>query len=230
MNPWIIRTSLALNVLILAICVGVWLGRGLIIESVLERLAAARISFFESFPEARNDIVMLGDSITHGGEWSEMFPGLPIKNRGISGDTTTDVLLRLDPIVAAKPAAVFLKIGTNDLKRGPDRAASYQQYRQIATRIQSGSPATAIFLQSVLPREAAMREEVEAYNRQIKAIADELGVVYIDLYPAFLAPDGSIRDELTLDELHLSGEGYRVWQSQLEPVMRAARLESRIAN
>ena len=74
-----------------------------------------------------------------------------------------------------------------------------------------------------------MREEVEAYNRHIKAIADELGVVYIDLYPAFLAPDGSIRDELTLDELHLSGEGYRVWQTRLEPVMREADLDSGIA-
>jgi lysophospholipase L1-like esterase len=229
MKPWIIRTSLALNVLILALCVGVWLGRDQIIQSVLERMATARISFFDSFPGTQSDVVMLGDSITAGGEWSEMFPGLPIRNRGISGDTTTDVLLRLDPLVAAKPAAVFLKIGTNDLNRVPDRAVSYQQYRQIVTRIQSGSPATAIFLQSVLPREAAMREEVEAYNRQIKAVADELGVVYIDLYPAFLAADGSIRDELTLDELHLSGEGYRVWQSLLEPVMRAANLDSRSA-
>lgn len=229
MKPWIVRTSLALNLLILALCVGVWLGRDQIIQSVLERLAAARISFFESFPAAPGDVVMLGDSITHGGEWSEMFPGLPIKNRGISGDTTTDVLLRLDPIIAAKPAAVFLKIGTNDLNRGPDRATSYQQYRQIVSSIQAGSPSTAIFLQSVLPREAAMREEVEAYNRHIKAIADELGVVYIDLYPAFLAPDGSIRDDLTLDELHLSGEGYRVWQARLEPVVREADLDSGIA-
>lgn len=226
MKPWIIRTSLALNVLILALCVGVWLGRDQIIQSVLERLAVARISFFESFPGTRNDIVMLGDSITAGGEWSEMFPGLPIRNRGISGDTTTNVLLRLDPIVAAKPAAVFLKIGTNDLNRGPDRATSYQQYRRIVATIQAGSPGTAIYLQSVLPREAAMREEVEAYNRQIKTIAEELGVVYVDLYPAFLAPDGSIRDELTLDELHLSGDGYRLWQSRLEPFMRGAHRDA----
>ena len=52
MKPWIVRTSLALNLLILALCVGVWLGRDQIIQSVLGRLAAARISFFESFPAA----------------------------------------------------------------------------------------------------------------------------------------------------------------------------------
>lgn len=230
MKPWIFRISLALNVLILALGAGVWFARDQIIQSALERFAAARISFFESFPVTPGDVVMLGDSITAGGEWSDMFPGLPIRNRGISGDTTSDVLSRLDPIVAAKPAAVFLKIGTNDLSRGPNRVVSYQQYRDIVTRIQAGSPSTAIFLQSVLPRESAMREEVEAYNRQIKAIAAELGVVYVDLYPAFLAADGSIRDELTLDELHLSGQGYRVWQSQLEPVMREANLESGTAN
>jgi lysophospholipase L1-like esterase len=96
---------------------------------------------------------------------------------------------------------------------------SYQQYRDIVSRIQAGSPGTDIYLQSVLPRSAEFRAEVEAYNREIRAIADELGVTYIDLYPAFLAPDGSIRDELTLDEVHLTGAGYRLWQSRLQPTM-----------
>ena len=60
---------------------------------------------------------------------------------------------------------------------------------------------------------------MEEYNRHIEAIADDLGATYIDLYPAFLADDGSLRDELTRDEVHLTGEGYELWQSLLEPSM-----------
>lgn len=177
MKPWIVRTSLALNLLILALCAGVARSRP---DNPVRARATRRGQnrFFESFPGAQDDVVMLGDSITAGGEWSEMFPGVPIRNRGISGDTTSDVLLRLDPIVAAKPAAVFLKIGTNDLNRGPDRGYELPiGIEQIVSRIQAGSPTTAIFLQSVLPREAAMREEVGAYNRRSGHCRRASGVV-----------------------------------------------------
>ena len=118
-----------------------------------------------------------------------------------------------------RPAAIFLKIGTNDLTLGPELTVSYQQYRKIVSTIQAASPTTDIYVQSVLPRAVEFRDEVEAYNREIRTIASDLGVTYIDLYPDFLAPDGSIRDELTLDETHLTGAGYRLWQSLLEPTM-----------
>jgi lysophospholipase L1-like esterase len=166
---------------------------------------------------------MLGDSITHGGEWSEIFPGLPIVNRGIGGDTTTGVLARLDSIVDARPAAIFIKIGTNDLTRGPERDESYQQYREIITNIQDASPGTDIYVQSLLPRSVDFRHDVEAYNQKIRAISNELGVTYIDLYPAFLDPDGSLRDELTYDEIHLTGQGYQLWKSLLKPTMAGYR-------
>ena len=57
-------------------------------------------------------------------------------------------------------------------------------------------------------------------NRAIAALAAERNLTFVDLYPAFLGDDGSIRDDLTYDELHLSGAGYRVWQEQLEPFLR----------
>ena len=85
--------------------------------------------------------------------------------------------------------------------------------------MQVESPATEIYLQSILPRQAKYREKVEAFNREIQQVAVDLGVTYIDLYSGFLAPDGSIADELAVDELHLSGKGYRLWQSLLQPYM-----------
>jgi hexosaminidase len=219
MKKWVVRISITLNILVIAVCAGAWFNRDVFIRAFVEQLYVARVSFFDSFPLHGGDIVMLGDSITAGGEWREIYPGLPIKNRGIGGDTTTGVLARLESIVDGRPAAIFLKIGTNDLTLGPQRDESYKQYREIITTIQAKSPGTDIYVQSLLPRDADMRDEVEAYNREIGVIASELGVNYIDLYPAFLAPDGSIRDELTYDDLHLSGEGYLLWQSILEPTI-----------
>ena len=219
MKTWIFRISITLNIMIVILGVGVWLNKDVLIRKVVQTIYDARVSFFESFPLHSGDIVMLGDSITHGGEWSEVFPALPIKNRGISGDTTAGVLARLQSVVERKPAAIFLKIGTNDLAIEPQRDVSYQQYRNIIATIQASSPATDIYVQSLLPRAAEFQSDVEDYNIEIRSMANDLGVTYIDLYPAFLAPDGSLRDELTFDETHLTGSGYRLWQSLLEPTM-----------
>ena len=76
-------------------------------------------------------------------------------------------------------------------------------------------------MQSLLPRAAAYRERIESYNDALRGICREAGVVFIDLYPAFLASDGSLRDELTFDELHLNGAGYRRWQELLRPHLQA---------
>ena len=219
MKNWIFRISISLNIVIFVLGLGAWFNKEVFIRHFLLTIYESRVSFFDSFPLDPDDIVMLGDSITEGGEWGEIFPALPIRNRGISGDTTTGVLARLQAIVDAKPRAIFLKIGTNDLTLGPDRDVSYQQYRSIVATIQALSAGTDIYVQSVLPRGVELQDDVEHYNAQINTIANELGVTYIDLYPAFLAPDGSIRDELTFDETHLAGSGYRLWQSLLEPTM-----------
>ena len=219
MKNWIFRISISLNIVIFVLGLGAWFNKEVFIRHFLLTIYESRVSFFDSFPLDPDDIVMLGDSITEGGEWGEIFPALPIRNRGISGDTTTGVLARLQAIVDAKPRAIFLKIGTNDLTLGPERDVSYQQYRSIVATIQALSAGTDIYVQSVLPRGVELQDDVEHYNAQISTIANELGVTYIDLYPAFLAPDGSIRDDLTLDEVHLTGNGYRLWQSLLEPTM-----------
>lgn len=221
MKTWLCRISIALNILILALGLGAWFNRDYFVRGFLDTVYTARVSFFNSYPVHGDNIVMLGDSITQGGEWREMFPDLPLINRGIGGDTTTGVLARLDGLAAGQPAAVFLKIGTNDLTFVPDREVSFQQYRDIITTLQSAAPETDIYVQSLLPRSAEYRDEIEAFNHEIRIIADDRGVHYIDLYPSFLAEDGSIRDELTYDELHLSGDGYQLWQSILESAMAA---------
>ncbi len=176
-----------------------------------------RMDLFAATPLAVGDIVFLGDSLTEGAEWNELFPDLPVRDRGISGDTTAGVLQRLGTITSARPAAVFLLIGTNELGPALDPAPSLARQREILARIRRESPDTRVFVQSLLPRAVALRERVESYNAALREICQEAGATWIDLYPGFLAPDGSLRDELTFDELHLNGAGYRRWRELLLP-------------
>jgi hypothetical protein len=86
MKHWLCRTSIGLNILIIAVELGAWFNKDILVHGFLQQLYDVRVDFFfESYPLQSEDIVMLGDSIKQGGEWIELFPALPIRNRGISG-------------------------------------------------------------------------------------------------------------------------------------------------
>src|SRR5688572_6232361 len=75
-----------------------------------------KIAEFKLAPLAAGDVVFLGNSITEeGGDWGQRLGWSHVKNRGISGDVTEGVLIRLGEITHSKPKAVFLLIGINDL-------------------------------------------------------------------------------------------------------------------
>ena len=217
---WAIRLSVALNLLTVIAALAIWLHSSNLIVGFLEKKHARKVSFFEIFPVNSSDVVFLGDSITQGGEWAELFPNLTVKNRGIGGDTTSGVLERLHQVTNGQPSSLYIKIGTNDLTHGPDlRDTSYLQYNEIIARVQKESPSTRIYMQSLLPRAADYKAQIEAFNSEIEHLAIEMGVTYIDLYTHFLDQDGSIADEFSNDELHLNGQGYLLWQSLLEPYL-----------
>jgi lysophospholipase L1-like esterase len=210
--------SIALNAALLVALSVLWSGRGTAVTDFLDKRMERTLSFFETYPVAPEDVVFLGDSITETGLWPEIFPDLPVRNRGRGGDTVALLAERLDQVVSGRPRAIFLNIGTNDLTHGPvDREVSYRQYREIIDHIRQASPSTAIHVQSLLPRGVKFRGEIEAFNVELQKMARKTGVNYVDLYPHFLAEDGSIRDDLSNDELHLLGEGYALWAQLLAP-------------
>ena len=66
-----------------------------------------RVNFIRRLPVTSRDIIFLGNSITNGCEWGELFQNSHVKNRGISGDICMGVYDRLDPIIKGKPAKIF---------------------------------------------------------------------------------------------------------------------------
>jgi len=219
----LLALSLALNVLFLAALAwfAVGPGRLSLMRAFIEGHQARRVSAFEAFPLAPDDVVFLGDSITEGGPWEELFPGVRTRNRGVGGDTSEGVLRRLEQVTRAQPVKVFLLIGTNDLFLGASEAQVVSNIEEILDRMKQEAPDTEVYLQSVLPRAPGYRERVEALNTRLAEVAGERGAAWVDLYPGFLDPEtGGIRTELSNDELHLLGAGYALWKEQIEALVR----------
>lgn len=179
-----------------------------------------RAAEIDAAPVLRGGVLFVGDSITEGGgDWSERFPGVATANHGVGGDTTGAVMARMDQVARGTPERVFLMIGTNDFG-GASAEDAAEGALAVAEAIRLRLPDAALYVQSVLPREAARADMVRTVNAELAANAGMLGYTYLDIYPAFATPDGTLRPELTEDDLHLTEPGYALWASLIDKCVR----------
>ena len=173
----------------------------------------------------KGDIVFLGDSITDGGCWEELFPGLPVKNRGINADDTVGVLARLDDIVTCEPDAIFILIGTNDLNWWAYRSDReiLGNYQKILARCKELSPETKVFVQSILPRAKRYAKHIKKLNIELEKMADNMGYAFINLFPYFADEKDALRADFNNDHLHLMAAGYEQWVKILTPILENFR-------
>ena len=186
-----------------------------------------RVSLFEQLPINSKDIVFLGNSLTNGCEWNELFDNPRIKNRGISGDVTMGVYNRLDPILKGKPAKIFLLTGINDVSWGMPADSIVDNMAMIVKKIKSESPRTKIYLQSVLPfdddkgmykRLVGRFHVATEINELLIKLAAEEQIQFINLYPHFLdKTTGKLDRKYSNDGLHLLGNGYLLWRDLVKP-------------
>lgn len=184
-----------------------------------------RATLFDELPTSGKDIIFLGNSIIDGGEWSELFQNEHCKNRGISGDVCDGILDRLGTITKGRPAKVFLMIGINDLGRGGDPDTVAMKTRQIVKRIQAESPRTKIYIQSILPTndhyglfsgQTTRWRDIPVTNNLLQQVAEDEGVIYIDLFSLFADEEGKMDIKYSNDGLHLTGKGYLLWRDAVK--------------
>lgn len=186
-----------------------------------------RASLFEELPVAASDIIFLGNSITNGAEWSELFGNPHVKNRGISGDICMGVYDRLDAVLKGKPAKIFLLIGINDVNRGTPVDTIVSRIGMIVDKVKACSPDTKLYLQSVLPvtdhykmfeGHTSRWKMVPEINDGLMRLATGKNVTYVDLYSHFVDPaTGKMNPDYTNDGLHLLGRGYVRWADIVKP-------------
>lgn len=187
-----------------------------------------RASLFESLPVTSDDIIFIGNSITDGGEWYELFNNPHVKNRGISGDTTQGVFDRLDAIVKGKPAKIFLMIGINNVPQNESADDIAAGIRRIVQKIKQVSPETQVHVQSLLPvttyynmfqGHTSQWKRIPEINQKIQKMTEEEQVQYIDLFSHFVDSDGQMQKQYTNDGLHLLGKGYLLWKEIITPYL-----------
>lgn len=185
-----------------------------------------RLTHFRTLPEISGSTIFLGNSITDGAEWNELFQDGRIRNRGISGDVTAGVLYRLNNVVSSRPAKIFLLIGVNDLARGRSADSVAMSIFEIAKRIRQESPQTKLFVQSLLPVNDELGKfpghvnkgkEIVRINRLLKDSAGVFHYVFINIHDAFCNDQGKMDVSYTNDGLHLKGDGYLLWQHLIYP-------------
>lgn len=180
-----------------------------------------------------NRVVFLGDSITDrwGRKVGVFFPGKPYINRGISGQTTPQMLIRFQQdVVNLHPAVVVVLAGTNDIARNTGFATpemiedNFESMAAIAKQNGIG-----MVIASILPAaryrwrpEVKGAEEIQEVNRWLKAYCQQNRLVYLDYYSAMADEAGGMRPGLSSDEVHPTEKGYEVMAPLAEVAIKQA--------
>jgi lysophospholipase L1-like esterase len=180
---------------------------------------------FGLFPR-RVDVVMVGDSITAAGMWEDMFPGTRIANRGLGSDRTDDVFRRVDAVLATRPRSAFIMLGINDLAAGRDLEEILKDYVRIIEALRGQG--IRVVIQSTLECNVDLRRRcrsmlptIRQLNARLAEHAGRLGIEYIDLNAALSEPASGLRAVYTIDGVHLTGRGYALWASLIDPLIGA---------
>ncbi|RDE05667.1 GDSL-type esterase/lipase family protein [Sphingomonas aracearum] len=182
---------------------------------------------------ARPDAVFIGDSLTEG--WQKADPGffsLRVLNRGISGQTSAQILARFyQDVVALRPRVVHILAGSNDVagNTGPTSMAAYQNnMRAMADMARANG--IAVVIGSVLPADrfgwaTAYRPawQLREMNDWLRRFAAEHGYRFVDYHAAMSTAEGAMRAGLSEDRVHPNAAGYAI----MAPLARAAVLKAR---
>ncbi|MEZ5352757.1 MAG: SGNH/GDSL hydrolase family protein [Bryobacteraceae bacterium] len=180
-------------------------------------------------PAPAGRVVFMGDSITDGWKLDRSFPGKPYVNRGISGQTTPQMLVRMYPdVIDLKPAAMVVLAGTNDIagNTGPETLKMIADNIRAMTELAQGH-GIKVVLCGLLPvsdytarPQTARRPpaDVLKLNAWLKQYAAERKAVYCDYHGALADSKGMLTDGMSRDGLHPNEQGYE----KMVPVVAAA--------
>jgi len=185
-----------------------------------------RTAWAERVTQDRGAVVFLGDSITQG--WGDdmgaAFTGVKVANRGISGDTTRGVLIRMDQdVLALQPSGVIILIGTNDLEEGADPETVAANLKFILAKLKAHDARMPIVLCQAFPSSAAMKrpaDKIKKVNQlYATAVKGDAQITLLETWPLFANAQGDAKQQEFPDLLHPNQIGYAKWAAALRPVL-----------
>lgn len=165
---------------------------------------------------AAGSIVFLGSSTIERFPLGREFPGKPCVNRGIANLSARELALILpDCLPAARPSAAVVYAGAVDWRdSGRDPEVLVEAVRAVLTGLDRALPDLPVLLSGILPAREMEDDALLALrtaNGRLKSLADELGAAFVDpARPPISGPGGRLSTELSVDDVHLNGEGYGI--------------------
>lgn len=178
--------------------------------------------------QGENRVVFMGDSITEGWHFDQSFAGKPYINRGISGQTTPQMLVRFrQDVINLHPKVVVILAGTNDVagNTGPMTAEQTQGNIQSMAQLAAAS-GIRVVLCSILPAShfnwapavQGSADKILAINAWIKNYAASQGFAYVDYHSAMKDTENGLPPNLSRDGVHPLPAGYAI----MTPLVEAA--------
>jgi len=190
---------------------------------------------------ADSRVVFMGDSITdlwRQPQFGGFFPRKPYVDRGISGQTTPQMLVRFRPdVIDLKPKVVVMLAGTNDIAGNTGPMTNEDVERNIASMSElAKAHGIKVVLASITPTSAyhppanggapqtTLRPmaRIKAINEWMQKYAAENGCVYLDYFTPMLDSTGVMKAELTGDDLHPNAAGYAIMAPLAEAAIQKA--------
>ena len=164
-------------------------------------------------------VVFVGDGLSAAARWRDRFPEFEVQNLGVNGDTTDEVIARLDDVVDTAPDAIVLQVGTNDV--GWQRSDEYivRNIETILCELRKHLPSVRLIVQSVPPREEDFTPVIRSINRHLRQFAPTVKARYLDLWPVLADAEGRLSAQWSTDGLRLTEPGYDVWLAELRPAL-----------
>lgn len=179
-----------------------------------------------------NRVVFIGNSITQG--WKDADPAFfkdnPYINRGISGQTTPQMLIRFRPdVINLRPAVVVILAGINDIAENTGPMTPEETYGNIISMVElARANNIRVIISSVLPANTFPwrphiypADKVIELNKMLKAYCEKEKVYYLDYYTSMVDDRKGLKKEYTTDGVHCTPEGYGVMRSLAQPAIQA---------
>lgn len=190
-----------------------------------EKAIAAIETRLKNKAPPKDAIFFAGSSSIVNWDLAKAFPDLPVVKVGFGGSQVADSVHFAPRIVVPfKPATIVFYAGDNDIASGKSPETVRDDFAAFVRVVRKDLPDTRIIFLSIKPSIARWKkiEQIRAANKLIEAdCKKEKGLVYVDVGTGLLGDDGMLKKEMFVkDGLHLSAEGYQLWNKVLLPYLK----------
>lgn len=194
-----------------------------------------QMELYEVYKLKQADIVMLGNSLTHGVNWNELLGRTDVVERGISSDVTKGMMNRLTNIFLLEPKVCFIMAGLNDIYNWIPVEDIFTNYTHIINLLKTKGITPVV--QSTLyagsdwgkdwnltpESNAGRNREVDKLNNLLRNYAAKNNIMFIDINSK-MRNGNFLNSSYTYDGVHLNARGYKVWGREVEKALRKLKL------